>query len=102
MAKEPERIDLARSGGFANIPMRASVTAGALNPDERAGVDALLSRPPAEGASAGHPDRFQYDVTVVAGDRHHHVRLGEHEIDERLRPLIDCLERDGAPGAAGE
>ncbi|MBA2420162.1 MAG: hypothetical protein H0V57_03415 [Thermoleophilaceae bacterium] len=79
MADEPQRIELARTGGFANIPMRASVPAHALGPHERAGVDALLSRQPAEEAEAGEPDRFQYDVTVVAGERRHHVRLGEAE-----------------------
>ncbi len=98
MAGEPERIELARSGGFANIPMRAAVSADALDPQERAGVDALLSRAPAEEAQAGAPDRFQYDVTVIAGDRRHRVRLGEREIDDRLRALIDRLERDATPG----
>ena len=97
MTDEPERIELARTGGFANVPVRTSIPAGALGPRERAGVDALLSREPAEGAVAGAPDRFQYDLTVVAGERHHRVRLGEHEIDERLRPLIDRLERDATP-----
>jgi hypothetical protein len=100
MADEVERIELARSGGFANIPMRATVSGDALDPTERAGLDALLSRPPAGKAAAGAPDRFQYDVTVVLhGDRSHHVRLGEHEIDDRLRPLLDRLERDAAPVA---
>ena len=97
MADEPERVELARSGGFANVAMRASVPAQALGPHERAGLDALLDRQPAGEAEAGKPDRFQYDVTVVAGERRHHVRLGEAEIDEGLRPLIDCLERDAKP-----
>ena len=82
MAGEPERIEFARSGGFANIPVRASVPADALDPHERAGLDALLSRAPADRAQAGAPDRYQYDVTVVAGDRRHRVRLGEREVDE--------------------
>jgi hypothetical protein len=98
MADEPHRIEFARSGGFANIPMRATVPAHVLDPLERAGVDALLSREPAGEAVAGAPDRFQYDVTVVAGERRHHVRLGEREIDgEHVRALIDRLERDAAP-----
>ncbi len=97
MAGEPERIEFARSGGFANIPVRAAVSADELDPQERAGLDALLSRPPAEQARAGAPDRFQYDVTVIAGDRRHRVQLGEHEVDGRLRALIDRLERDATP-----
>ena len=35
MAGEPERIEFARSGGFANIPVRAEVAADALDPHER-------------------------------------------------------------------
>jgi emfourin len=94
MAGEPERIEFARSGGFANIPVRAEVSADALDPHERAGLDALLTRAPAEHAQAGAPDRYQYDVTVIAGDRRHRVQLGEREVDEHVRALIDRLERD--------
>ena len=100
MAGEPARIELERSGGFANIPLRAAVPADALDAQERAGLEALLARAPAGAtARAGAPDRFQYDVTVVTGDRRHHVRLGERELDEPLRALIDRLERDAAPEA---
>jgi hypothetical protein len=97
MAGEPERIEFARSGGYANIPVRSAVAADELDPRERAGVDALLSRAPAEEAQAGAPDRFQYDVTVVAGDRRHRVQLGEREVDGDVRALIDRLEREATP-----
>jgi hypothetical protein len=50
-------------------------------------------------ARAGAPDRFQYDVSVVADGRRHHVRLGERELDENLRALLDRLERAAAPEA---
>jgi hypothetical protein len=99
MDGEPERIELERSGGYANIPMRATVSAAELGPEERAGVDALLAREAAGGAVAGEPDRFQYEVTVVAGAQRHRVLLGEREIDEPLRPLIDRLDRDAKPVA---
>jgi CHASE2 domain-containing sensor protein len=97
MADEPERVEVQRTGGFANIPMRATIPAHALAPEERAAVDALLRRAPAEQPAPGRPDRYQYDITVVAGDRRHHVRLGEWEIDDELRALIDRAERDAAP-----
>ncbi|MEO8688514.1 MAG: protealysin inhibitor emfourin [Solirubrobacteraceae bacterium] len=99
MAGEPERIEFERSGGFANIPLHAEVAADALDPQERAGVDALLERAPAAAARAGPPDRYQYDVTVVTGGRRHRVQLGEREVDEPLRALIDRLERAAAPEA---
>ncbi|MEA2242185.1 MAG: Emfourin, partial [Solirubrobacteraceae bacterium] len=76
----------------------AAVSADKLDPQERAGLDALLSRPPAEQARSGAPDRFQYDVTVIAGDRRHHVQLGEREVDGPMRALIDRLEREATPG----
>jgi hypothetical protein len=97
MAEVPERVELVRSGGFANISVRASVPRNVLNPQEQAGVDALLARPPAGHAVAGAADRHQYDLSVVVGEKTHHVRLGEHEVDDRLRPLIRRLERDAAP-----
>jgi Emfourin len=97
MAEAPDRVDLVRTGGFANIAVRASVPAPALTADEKAGLDALLALPPAAEAVAGAPDRQQYDVSIVVGDKTHHVRLGEHEVDERMRPLIRRLERDASP-----
>jgi emfourin len=97
MAEVPDRVDLVRTGGFANIAVRASVAAPDLTADEKAGLDALLALPPAAEAVAGAPDRQQYDVSVVVGGKTHHVRLGEHEVDERVRPLIKRLEREAAP-----
>ena len=97
MTKVPERVDLVRSGGFANITVRASVPGHALDPDEQAGVAALLARPPADDAVPGAPDLHQYDLSVVIDQQTHHVRLREHEIDDRLRPLIRRLERDASP-----
>ena len=100
MGEEPERIEFERSGGFANIPVRAAVSADVLDPRERAALAALLAREPAGAAArAGAPDRFQYDVTVVTGGRRHQVRLGERELDGDLRALIDRLERAAAPEA---
>jgi hypothetical protein len=97
---EPERIEFERSGGYANIPLRTALTADDLGPQERAALDALLAREPAGSAArAGVPDRFQYDITVVAGDRRHHVQLGERDVDAPLRALIDRLERAAAPEA---
>ena len=94
---KPERIELTRSGGYANIPVRAEVAADDLAPQERAGLDALLGREAAGEAVAGEPDRFQYDLTVVGDDGRHTVQLGERDVDDSLRPLIDRLERDAKP-----
>ena len=93
---EPDRIEFERSGGYANIPLRAEVPVDALDPQERAALDALMARPPAGAAArADAPDRFQYDVTLVSGGARHHVQLGERDVDGTLRALIDRLERSG-------
>ena len=97
-AEQPERIELERTGGFANIPVRASVPLTALSPDEQAGIDALHEHQPADQPVAGAPDRYQYDLTIIAGDDRHHVRIGEPQVDDRLRPLIDRMEREATPG----
>jgi hypothetical protein len=94
MAEAPDRVELERSGGFANIKVRASVPMPDLAADERDGLDALLARPPAAEATPGMPDLHQYDLSIVVGGETHHVRLGEMEIDDRLRPLIKRLERE--------
>jgi hypothetical protein len=97
---EPDRIEFERSGGYANIPLRTEVPVDALDPQERAALDALMARAPAGAAArAGAPDRFQYDVTVIRGGQPHHVQLGERDVDEQLRALIDRLERAAAPEA---
>jgi len=97
MTEVPDRVELVRSGGFANITVRACVAGRALDPPELAGVAAILAREPAAEAVPGAPDRQQYDLSVVVGEQTHHVRLGEHEVDDHLRPLIRRLVRDAAP-----
>jgi hypothetical protein len=99
MAEQPERIELERTGGFANVPVRASVPMSALAPEERAGVDALREYQPADQPVAGAPDRYQYDITVVGGEYRHHVRIGEPQVDDRLRALIDRMEREATPSS---
>jgi emfourin len=99
MAEQPERIELERTGGFANIPLRASVPVSALSPDERAGIDALHAHQPADQPVAGAPDRYQYDLTIIAGEHRHHVRIGEPQVDDRLRALVDRMEREATPGS---
>ena len=97
MVEIPDRVELVRTGGFANITVRACVPGLELDPHELAGVAAVLAREPATAAVPGAPDRQQYDVSVVVGEETHHVRLGEQEVDDRLRPLIQRLVRDAAP-----
>ena len=67
MAEVPDRVELVRSGGFANIPVRASVPGARSTRTSWPGVDAILAREPADRGRAGCPDRDQYDVTWWSG-----------------------------------
>ncbi|GAA0846869.1 hypothetical protein GCM10009525_66540 [Streptosporangium amethystogenes subsp. fukuiense] len=69
---------------------------------ERAG---LSDAPERSGASAGQPDRFDYELTVEDGGRAHTVRVGEGDLSGPLRALISYVtslpgrqERIGPPG----
>jgi hypothetical protein len=96
---ESDRVELKRSGGFANVTKHAEIDATELSGAERAGVDALLRREASgQGAPHGRPDEFQYDITVVQGAERHHVRLFESELDEELRPLVQRLVTEGPNG----
>ena len=91
------RIELLRSGGFANLRVKKTVDTSQL-PAEQArelselieGVDLedLARRSPLRGRGA---DRFQYDLTVIAGEEERHVSLSEDAMPAELRPLIQWI-----------
>ena len=89
------RIEVTRSGGFAGIPLHASVDTGTLPPDEAHEIAALVDRvdfaglthrpaPPAQG-----PDRFHYDIAVEHGSTRHEVSLPETAVPADLKALLD-------------
>jgi hypothetical protein len=95
VSQERIRIDLVRSGGFAGISRRASVDTDELPPAEAARVAELVKAVDfdALGTMATgpprRPDRFQYDLDLRQGGRHHHLTLGEGDAPPELRALMD-------------
>jgi hypothetical protein len=95
VSEERIRIDLVRSGGFAGISRRASVDTDALPPAEAGRIAELVGAVDFDALAAlatgppGRPDRFQYDLDVRQGGRHHHLTLGERDAPPELRALID-------------
>ncbi|HEX6675112.1 MAG TPA: protealysin inhibitor emfourin [Actinomycetes bacterium] len=95
VSEERIRIDLVRSGGFAGISRRASVDTGTLPPAEAARIAELVKAVDFDALGTlaagppGRPDRFQYDLDVHEGGRHHHLTLGERDAPPELRALID-------------
>jgi hypothetical protein len=90
------RIELTRSGGFGGLRLHSTVDVGALPPDQAADLTGLvdqaglaaLERQPSQQAS---PDEFRYDLTVLRGDRHHHVVVGDRGATPELRALLARL-----------
>ena len=89
-----------RTGGFAGLTRRWSVTAG---PDDEAWtalIDACDwgqhgdARTPGDTAGA---DRFCWTVTATTSRAEHSVALAEREVDGPWRVLIDAVRAADAP-----
>jgi hypothetical protein len=55
---------------------------------EQADLPKLLADPPARGKGA---DRFQYDLAIEDESGRRELSIGEDEVPDELRPLIDRL-----------
>lgn len=89
------RIELTRSGGFANLTLRRSLDTNDLSSEEARALTRLVDRADLAGLSKKSPirgsgaDRFQYDLTITHGDEKQHVSVAEGKITSELRALID-------------
>jgi emfourin len=91
------RVDVTRRGGIAGVALHAALdtaqlSAAAATQAEAALRDLPWDRTPAEPTG---PDRFRYEVVTVEGGRERHVELGENEIPDTLRPLLELLHDHG-------
>lgn len=93
MDDQPFRIELTRTGGFGGLRVHSTVDVGTLPPDQAAALTDLvdqvaLARQPVEQA---FPDEFRYDLTVLRGDRRHHLLVGDTGATPELRALLNRL-----------
>ena len=93
---------MTRSGGFAGLGVRAALDTAELEPDaaqelqalvDAVDLDDLSGRSPLRGTGA---DRFQYDLTVIEGDRHRRVLASEAAAPPELRALLERVLRTGS------
>lgn len=105
MPPSPIRAEFRRSGGFAGIPVTATVTADELNEEQAAQLRGLLgpgmpqkTRDPASGG--GGADRFQYELDLDDGHQHRSYTWDETDVPEAIRPLLTALTRLARPGPA--
>lgn len=96
---EVERIKFERTGGFANMRLAADLDLREL-PEEQADTlkklldDLDFAELPAKLKSdTAMPDEFTYTITVEAEKWQHTVVTGESSADEKLRELLELLNR---------
>ncbi len=91
------KVEFERSGGLAGMRTAATIDSAALPPDEARKLQELVDasgffdlpvtmESPSRGA-----DRFQYKITITAGDRSHAVTASEEAIPAKVKPLIQWL-----------
>ncbi|NJR50895.1 MAG: hypothetical protein HC780_16305 [Leptolyngbyaceae cyanobacterium CSU_1_3] len=90
------RVLFERTGGFAGLVMTATIDTATLLPPEANQVCQLVAAAdffnlPATIASPSQPDRFQYQITIEEGDRHHTVQVDESVMPDRLSPLVEWM-----------
>jgi hypothetical protein len=85
------KVSVTRTGGLAGIRRSRSVDVDA-QPDSaswHAQVDALPWTAPRPGTSTRGADRFVYTITVDGADEPRTITLGEADLDEAWRALVD-------------
>jgi hypothetical protein len=96
MPADPIRIEVDRSGGFADRAVHAAIDTSSLPVDQakeisdlvdRVDFAALAGRGPAQ-RHAGRPDRFQYDLTVRQAGSTYRLSLPESDLPAELKELL--------------
>jgi len=90
------RIQIERRGGLAGVTLRADVETTELDSDVAGRVEDALGRlfETPRTPSAAHPDMFEYEIGVPG--RGQSVFVGEHDLPDGLRPLVEMLSTRGA------
>jgi hypothetical protein len=91
------RLQFERKGGFAGIPLTATIEIDELPPGEgqrfRDMISAanFFSLPSLIAAPTPIPDRFRYTLTIETAEQRHMVSVDETATPPSLRALIQAL-----------
>jgi len=94
MGADPIRIEVDRSGGFADRAVHAAIDTSTLPVDQAKEISDLVDRvdfAALAGQGQVHdtrPDRFQYDLTVRLGASTHRLSLPESALPAELKRLL--------------
>lgn len=96
----PLTLTIVRGGGVAGLVTRTEIDGDELAPAEAAELRERVAASGLRGLASGsaapaHPDEQRYELTVRDGDGDHVVRLGERELPDGVRALVEWA--DGHP-----
>lgn len=91
------RVHVTRRGGLTGVALHGALDTAQLSTVDATRAEAALrdlpwDRLPPEPTGA---DRFRYEVVTTEGGHEQHVELGETEIPDTLRPLLELLHDHG-------
>ncbi len=89
------RIRFERTGGFANIPLRAELDSAQMPPERTQELEKLVerARPFDQPTSPSRemPDDLQYDITIEDDKGTHSLRISDSSAPDDLKLLFDFL-----------
>ena len=90
------RIRFERTGGFANIPLRAEIDTANMPPERAQQLERLIenARPfdqPSQSSAAVVPDDLQYQVTFEDAERSQTINTSDSAAPDDLKLLFDFL-----------
>lgn len=96
MGDRPFRMELTRSGGFGGLRLHSSVDVDALPLEQTAALTDLVDRVDLaaleqQPVQQAWPDEYRYELTVIRGDRRHHLVVGDRSAPPELRALLARL-----------
>lgn len=88
-----------RTGGFAGIRTEITIDSKTLVPEEKKKLDSLISHSAfldfntLNNDTLQHPDGFTYTITYKTTDLQHKVEIGESQIPDAMKPLVNFLNQ---------
>jgi len=91
------RISFERTGGFANVPLKAELDAAEMPPDRVKELERLVEKarpfdqPSQSAPSENLPDDLHYEMTIEHGGQTHTIRTSDAAAHDDLKSLFDFL-----------
>jgi len=91
------RISFERTGGFANIPLRAQIDTAQMPPNRAQELERLVAKarpfdqPAQPQGSMPVPDDLHYEITIEDQGRTHTFRISDTTAGDDLKLLFDFL-----------